>query len=404
MREAEVTRMQDRIPYGTCGANRTRFASKRACVGAVLQRQDPGRFVYAPNYWQWFAHHRTHGSLPEDLRGCESQLDMIRRLGLDVFSRNIYCDQKRRWFGGLAREIYEGVHLEESERQVGSDLLLLRTWRTASGDLNERQRHLSSESTLVQERFAVSDYTSQMDAFERVVRARRWECQPALWQSWCERAGEDGCPVAGELYSPLKLLHLAMGPENTTYFLEDEPERAAAILAAHEEAQLDLVRQMADAGVPAMMAMDNLDSVFHTPDYVERYSVPFYSKASAICHERGSTFFIHACGRQRVNLRTIAACGVDGLEGLAFPPLGDVTIEEALEMTGEKFIITGGISAIETGRLHSRDDVFAYTGELLSRLRPYRHRFMLAASCNTSIDTPWQTIINFRDAWRESDK
>jgi len=25
-------------------------------VQAVLNRQKPERFVYAPNYWQWFAH------------------------------------------------------------------------------------------------------------------------------------------------------------------------------------------------------------------------------------------------------------------------------------------------------------------------------------------------------------
>jgi hypothetical protein len=34
-------------------------------------------------------------------------------------------------------------------------------------------------------------------------------------------------------------------------------------------------------------------------------------------------------------------------------------------------------------------------------MRPYSHRFMLAASCNTSIRTPWQVIQWFRDAWQE---
>lgn len=371
----------------------------RQCVEKLLRRSDPGRFLYGPNIWQWFTHNRNHGTLPAELEGCTDQLDAIRWMGLDVFSRNIYCDQRRCWFGGFAQEIYEGVTLEVAEREEGQDLVIERTWQTPSGGLRERQRHIFSESTLVQERFAVDDYTKQLDAFEHMVRSRRWTFRRELWDSWAARVGDAGWPVAGELYSPLKMLHLVMGPENTTYFLVDEPERAAAILDLHERAQLDLVRQMASAGVPAMMAMDNLDSVFHTPEYLERYSASFYTKAAAICHEEGSTFFIHACGRQKANLHRIASYGVDGLEGVAFPPLGDVELEEAFALAGDRFIITGGISAMETSRLKSRGQVFDYVGQLLERMRPYRNRFILSASCNTAFTAPWSTLLHFRDAW-----
>ena len=81
-----------------------------------------------------------------------------------------------------------------------------------------------------------------------------------------------------------------------------------------------------------MMAMDNLDSVFHPPPYVEQYAASFYEQASQICHEHGSTFFIHACGQQRANLRLISSLGVDGLEGVASPPLGDGELDEACAM------------------------------------------------------------------------
>jgi hypothetical protein len=46
------------------------------------------------------------------------------------------------------------------------------------------------------------------------------------WSEWSGRVGDRGFPIAGELFSPLKLLHLVMGPVNTTYFLTDHPERA----------------------------------------------------------------------------------------------------------------------------------------------------------------------------------
>ncbi len=166
------------------------------------------------------------------------------------------------------------------------------------------------------------------------------------------------------------MLHLLLGPEQTTYLLMDEPQRSAELLALHETAQLDLVRQMAQAGVPAMMAMDNLDTTFHPPQYVEQYSASFYEKASRICREHGSLFFIHACGRQRDNLKLIASLGVNGLEGVAFPPLGDVELDEAMRLAGDRLIITGGISAKEFQRLETRQQVFDYVKDLFTRLRP----------------------------------
>ena len=177
------------------------------------------------------------------------------------------------------------------------------------------------------------------------------------------------------------------------------PERLMYTMA--DGTQLDLVRQMADAGVRVMIAMDNLDAVFHTPEYVEKYSASFYERASQICHAARSLFLIHACGRQRANLARIAGYGVDGLEGVAFPPLGDVELDEAARLSGGRFILTGGISAAQTGRLRTRGEVGDYVRALLRRMEPHAHRFVLSASCNTPTDTPWETLVHFRDAWRE---
>ena len=375
--------------------------SHSAEVQAVLGHRRPKRIVYAPNYWQWFSHHQRHGTLPEELSGCDDQLDMIRHLGLAVFSRNIYCDQLRGWYGGLCEIDWQDVGMSETETADGDDLVIDRVFRTPAGDLTQRQRYRHNQSTLVEEKHIVDDYEMQLDRYEKLVAGRRWRFIPERYQRVRQRVGVDGVVIAGELHSPLKMLHYDMGPEAAIYLLMDYPERAAELMAMHESAQLDLVRQIAEAGCPAMMSMDNLDSAFHPPSYVENYSASFYEKASRICHEHGSTFFIHACGQQKANLKLIASLGVDGLEGVTSSPLGDVRIEEAMELTGDPFIITGGISAAETDRLQTRESVFTYVEHLFDRLRPYGHRFILAASCNTAFTTRWETLLHFRDAWRE---
>lgn len=370
-------------------------------VLSVLEGRRPARIVYGPNYWQWFSHHRNHGTLPPELSHCRSQLDLIRHLGLDVFSRNVYCDQQRLWFGGLADTVWDddSVEVEEQESRDGRDRVFERRYRTRAGVLVERQRYVFRESTLVQEKFLVDDYATQLDAFEELIKARSWRFQPSRYQEILAEVKGQGLVIAGELYSPLKMLHFAMGPAATTYLLVDDPERAAELMGLHETAQLDLVGQIARSGVRAVMSMDNLDAAFHTPSYVEKYSASFYEKASRMCHEHGSRFFVHACGRQKANLGRIASYGVDGLEGVAFPPLGDVELDEAMRLGGDRLIITGGISAMETDRLHTREEVDRYVENLLGRLRPYAHRFVLSASCATPYNAPWTTLQYFRDAW-----
>lgn len=368
---------------------------------AILARCTPERIAYAPNYWQWFAHHRNHGTLPPELAHCHSQLDMIRHLGLDVFSRNIYCDEQRGWWGGLAEVQFPSLDATCSETHDGQDLVIERTYPTPAGSLTERLRYVWSESTLVQEKFLIDDYDSQLGAFVEFLRARRWRFLPEHYAAIQREVGSAGVVVAGEVCSPLKMLHILLGAQNATFFLMDHPECAAELLALHEAAMLDLVKQLVTGGVRILMCMDNLDAAFHPPHYIEKYSASFYEQAALLCHQHKALLFIHACGRQHDNLKLIAGLGVDGLEGVAFPPLGDVQLDEALELAGANFIVTGGISAKEFEHLQTRAEIFAYVSDLCSRLRPYAHRFILSASCNTPYTARWEQIVALRDAWQE---
>jgi hypothetical protein len=370
-------------------------------VERVLQNQKPSGFVFAPNFWQWFSHHQNHGILPDEIKHCQSQLDMINWLGMDVFSRNIYCKQDEYWFGGICDELFDGVEVKTTVNVENGDKITDKEYRCSSGVLTEQLRYVFNESTVVQKKFLITDYNEQASLLEQFTACRKWKFNPSKYEAIRNKVGDKGIIVVGDFFSPLKMLHIVMNPVQTVYFLMDQPEYAKSLLEIHERAQLDLIKQCVSNGVKVLMSMDNLDAMFQPPDYVEAYSASFYEKASAICRDHGAKFFIHACGNQRENLPLIASYGVDGLEGVAFPPLGNVELDEAMRLTPEHFIITGGISALETRDLKSKDEVFNYVRNLFKKMRPYQNRFMFSASCNTSIDTKWETIKLFRDAWLE---
>jgi hypothetical protein len=365
----------------------------------ILAHREPSRFVYAPNYWQWFKHQKDHGALPDEIRHCETLLDLYHYLGVDVFSRNIYSDPEKYWFGGICDEMIDDFEAVEHKSLSGKDKVTEKEYRSSRGSLQENLVYSFNESTLIQHKFLVTDYVNEFEVFRHWVANRRWVFNQEKFSSICQSVGENGIVIAGEFFSPLKMLHFAMGPINSVYFLMELPDKAKSILDLHEKAQLDCMRQCAENGVRVIMSMDNLDTMFHPPDYVLEFSSSYYKKASDLCHAHGASFFVHACGQQKSNLELISSFHVDGLEGVASHPLGDITYLEAMENTPGNFIVTGGISAMETRDLKTKEEIFQYVENLFKNMLPYKNRFIFSSSCNTSIDTSWETIKNFRDAW-----
>ena len=368
-------------------------------IEKILLHEQPSRFVYAPNYWQWFKHQQDHNLLPDEIKHCQTLMDLYNYLGVDVFSRNVYSDPEKYWFGGICDEVIDDFEVVETRSLSGKDKVTEKEYISPKGRLNEKLIYLYNESTLVQNKFLITDFVNEFELFKYYLTNRRWEFNKSKYNTICQSVGEKGIVIAGEFFSPLKMLHFAMGPVNTVYFLMEYPDQARQLLELHEISQLGNIKKCVENGVNAVMAMDNLDTMFHPPDYVNEYSSSFYIKASDICHANGAKFFIHACGQQKDNLELISSYGVDGLEGVASPPLGDVMLDEAMRLTHENFIITGGISAMETRDLKTREAIFKYVEELFRKMVPYKNRFIFSSSCNTSIDTRWETIKHFRDAW-----
>lgn len=368
-------------------------------VHAVLHGQKPKHIVYAPNYWQWFSYHKQHGTMPETLSGINSQLDLIRYLGLDVFSRNLYSPQRLRWYGGIAKEIFEETLVHKTIERAGEDTIIRSVYNTPAGTLSDSYRYQFSGATVIQEKPLIGDYTTQYDQLLAFVKDRRFMVCPQVLRYYQDMAGTDAIVVAGELISPLKLLHILLGPEQTTYFLCDMPDEARVVMQLHEQTQRTLAKALCRAGAQVLMSMDNLDTAFHPPHYVDRYCASYYQGIAKICHEYGAKWMIHACGCQKANLPLIAAYNVDGLEGVAYPPFGDVTLPAAMELTHSAFIITGGISPAEYDRLKSEQAVFDYVNGLFLSMKNYSHRFIFSASCNTPISAQFEQLIWFRNAW-----
>lgn len=365
----------------------------RERILTVLSGGIPDRVPFAPNLWQWFEFQKTWKLLPQELADCQTHLDAMRILGVDIFSRNLLTDIRRDWFGGHVRYRYSTVKVHESQNDDRRTLM----YETPHGRLSESFLFQKEGCTLVQDEYLFKDFKRESEAWKDLFEDRELVLDTVSLEELTSNLGAGGVVIAGEVTSPLKQLHLCARADHSTFLLHDHEKSMLELMDIYAEKALEMIDKLVRSGIKVVMTMDNLDSIFYPPPYFERYCSRFFSRASEICHQNAAFLFSHACGHQKSILRQVIDCGIDGLEGIAFPPLGDVELWEAKKV-GDRFIVEGGLSAIQLEGEVTLQQAEKYVRELFMKMKPL-DRFIFSMSCNTSIKTSWDTLRYYRDAW-----
>ena len=364
----------------------------------LLNGESPDRIIYSPNIWQWFYHHKNHNTLPEQLKHCTDLLEAHLALGEDCFSRNLASDQREQWYGGFTDFKYDPTINLTLERNGPYKKML---YNTPAGTLEEEFLYEQKSSTLIQTKYILDgDLKNQLISFKHLISSTHFEFDAKRWNLYEARLGDAGMNICGCWCNPLKLFHFAANPANTTFILHDYPSVAQEIMEIHTDRCIESIKQAIAGGVKCIMTMDNLDSNFFPPPYFEKYCAPFFKKISQLCHQYNVKVFSHACGQIKELLPYCMKSGLDGLEGVTPPPLGDIELYDALSSTEYKFICIGGISAHVQQQVKSKQECFEFTRNLFSELIS-KKAFVLGMSCNTTIDTSFDVIRWFGEATKE---
>ncbi len=376
---------------------------------AAFRGEMPDRVPFSPNLYHWFYFHLAKGTLPEELAHARHPFEALRFLGADILAR---------WDTQPAtREVYSGgCYSVEYAGASEFDVPVITAFNKYPPRKNEiRQRFVTPYGVLIRTWTLTeetgADFVSahwwkdwtEYNAVRFMLESKHYVFDAAEFHRWVERVGEDGIVMVHLTQSPLKTFHWLAGPENASLFLADHPAEMKCLARLHEQKALALLESIVDlAGAEVFISLDNLDSLFYSPSLYREYCHPFFAQAAEIIHGRSKIFLVHACGRNRALLPLAGLSGIDCLEGLTPPPLGDVELAQARQLAGnENFTVNGGMDAarLQIGpgaetRLHD------YTRQLFERMGDKRH-FILACSCATPVTAPWQNLVYFRDAARE---
>jgi hypothetical protein len=215
------------------------------------------------------------------------------------------------------------------------------TWDTGAGSLRASWV-LGPDGDWWQSEYPVKSH-ADFDAARIVVSARTYIVEPAGVAS----AGRTPAAVLAAIElprSPLpELFQSFLGwSEGLMLFLED-PDTVRELAGILSEKMEGFLREIVRMPGSLVLAPDNLDARFITPDIFAESVAPLYARAAAALHAAGKGLVVHVGGPAAGIIPALAGCGVDCAQGVCGAPQGDCTLAEARAACGPGMTLWGGI-------------------------------------------------------------
>ena len=162
------------------------------------------------------------------------------------------------------------------------------------------------------------------------------------------RVGDD-YSVHGEVRAPFDHFLNILGMEEGLMALLDDPERSLEIIDRTTDWSVALAVAQIRRGAEAIkISSPFAGSSFLSPDMYEEFILPFESRLAKAVLEEGKPIYTHTCGAIGDRLDLLCKTGVSGIECLDPPPLGDVDINEAIQLLNGQIFIKGNVDPVNT--------------------------------------------------------
>jgi hypothetical protein len=310
----------------------------KAEILARFSGESDGRPLHLPDLTLWYDWHRSRGTLPSGWEDY-SLPQVARAMGAPVW-----------WVARPWRIETPGVEVvtteEDGERIVRS--------QTSSGTLEAHWTLMGANAEWWQTEYPVKTKEDLAAALE-LVNARTYVLDASELARRESLVGDDGVLAVEIPRRPYSdVLHEILGwSEGLLLLGEPAVEEIIGIL----EGKLQrLVQEVAELPGQVVLAPDNLDGQFIPPPAFKAHLADSYRTTAEALHQGGKYLVVHVGGPIRHLLAPLVEAGVDGVEGIAGPPQGDVTLAEAREIAGPVLTLWGGIPQDLLHDTHVREE------------------------------------------------
>jgi hypothetical protein len=275
------------------------------------------------------------------------------------------------------------VQVEQKTTVEGTRRVLVTTYHTPVGSVTEKMdMTITPPNPWIIEHMIkdISDYEVVKFIIEDTVYEPNYES--FLW--WDRHIGNDGFISTGVGGTPFQqLLIRYMGYHKCIVELYKHPEEFNELIKVMGKKYEERCRLVADSPAEVVTIEGNLDARVTNPKLFEKFVLPYHKIAAQILHPRGKILMAHYDGAVAALKDLIPQTGVDVVEALTPPPMGDLPLSEARACWGKKLIISAnfpesvchfGMQAVKKYAMEILKTVAPGDGFILSVTEDIPHR------------------------------
>lgn len=201
----------------------------------------------------------------------------------------------------------------------------------------------------------------------------------------------DAVSIHTEVFSPFTHLMELFGYEAALIGLVTDPAKCHALLDQLTTASTVLGVAQARRGADAVL----ISSAFAGGGFISRdmyrsFVVPYERRLADAIKASGVPVYTHTCGRIGDRLELMIETGIDGLDTLDPPPLGNVELAEAKRAIGDRLFIKGNMNSVALLQYKTKADVIAEARELIRIGKP-GGGYILSTACSVAPRVePWK--------------
>lgn len=217
------------------------------------------------------------------------------------------------------------------------------------------------------------------------------QCKFDVITSLVEEQGSQ-CSIHGEVTSPFDYYLDLFGHQEALMGLIDYPEKVKLVLAHYTKLIKEFANEMCSTGVDAIKISSPFAGAgFISPDDYKEFVYPFEKEIVQIIRKNNVHVYIHTCGAINDRLEVMFDTGATGIECLDPPPLGNVELEEAQKIIGNKGFIKGNIDSVNLLLNGSEEEIINDVKERI-KTGSKRNGFILSTACSIAPNVKSENI------------
>ncbi len=239
-----------------------------------------------------------------------------------------------------------------------------------------------------------------LEAIDVLARVPEWMLAPV--REVLRRSGGE-LSVHGETFSPFDKLVELLGIEAAMLGLMDDPGRCHAVLERGLEYAANWGAAQVRCGIDAIkISSPYVGGGLLSRRFYGEFVVPYERRLVERLHAAGPVrVYTHTCGAIGDRLEDMVSTGIDGLECLDPPPLGNVELEDAKRRIGGRVFIKGNVDSVNTLLKKRPAEIEADVRRTMAAGAP-GGGFILSTACSIAPGVPPEHVQILAAVARES--